>query len=134
VPYSAPRIPLAHSRWPICVTAVVNQTEYGFTVVHLPIPYAPNAYDRRSGQFTLGNSPIRGYVDSLALLDRTIGEIRGSMESAGTWDQTTILFTSDHPYREAGSLDGKANPRIPFLLKIPSQKEGLSIHNPSTPC
>jgi hypothetical protein len=104
--------------------AVVNQTEYGFTVVHLPIPHAPNAYDRRTGQFTLGNSPIRGYLDSLALLDRTIGEVRRSMESAGTWEETTVLFTSDHPYREAESFDGKSDPRIPYLLKMASQNGG----------
>jgi sulfatase-like protein len=104
--------------------AVVNQTDYGFTVVHLPIPHAPNAYDRRTGTFTLGNSPIRGYLDSLALLDRTIGEVRRSMENAGTWEKTTVLFTSDHPYREAESLDGKSDPRIPYLLKMASQNGG----------
>jgi len=108
--------------------AVVNQTDYGFTVVHLPIPHAPNAYDRRTGLFTLGNSPIRGYVDSLALLDRTIGEIRRSMESAGTWEQTTVLFTSDHAYREAESLDGKSDPRIPYLLKVASQEGGGVVY------
>ena len=109
---------------------VANQTDYGFTVVHLPIPHAPNAYDRRTGQFTLGNSPIRGYVDSLALLDRSIGEIRRSMENAGTWDPSTILFTSDHPYREAESLDGKSDPRIPYLLKMASQRESGVYNQP----
>ena len=97
----------------------------GFTLVHLPIPHAPHAYDRKTGEFTLGNSPIAGYVDSLALLDRTIGEIRRSMEKAGTWDSTTVLFTSDHPYRESMQLDGKSDPRIPYILKLASQKEGV---------
>src|ERR1019366_8236240 len=63
--------------------------------------------------------------DSLALLDRTIGEIRRSMEKAGTWDTTTVLFTSDHPYREAMQLNGKSDPRIPYILKLASQKEGV---------
>ncbi|HMC60324.1 MAG TPA: sulfatase-like hydrolase/transferase, partial [Candidatus Solibacter sp.] len=96
----------------------------------LPIPHAPHAYDRRTGRFTLKNSPIRGYIDSLALLDRTLGEIRRSMEAAGTWDKTTVLMTSDHPYREAEQLDGKSDPRIPFLLKLASQKEGRLYSQP----
>jgi len=94
-------------------------------VVHLPVPHAPHAYNRRTGEFTLGNAPIAGYVDSLALLDRTIGEIRRDMENAGTWDSTTVLFTTDHPYREAMQLDGKSDPRIPYILKLAGQKEGV---------
>ena len=104
---------------------LADDTRFGFTLVHLPIPHAPHAYNRKTGEFTLGNSPIAGYVDSLALLDRTIGEIRRGMENAGTWDSTTVLFTSDHPYRESMQLDGKNNPRIPYILKLASQKEGV---------
>jgi len=104
---------------------IVNP-DYGFSIVHLPIPHNPFMYDRRTGTFTLGNSPIKGYVDHLALLDLTIGELRRTMEQAGLWDSTTVLFTSDHEYREAEALDGKSDKRIPYLLKLASQKEGVS--------
>jgi hypothetical protein len=104
--------------------AAANDPEYGLVVLHLPVPHAPHAYDRRTGTFTLRNSPIRGYIDSLALLDRTVGELRRSMESSGEWDRTTVLFTSDHHYREDEALDGKEDLRIPYLLKMASQKEG----------
>jgi hypothetical protein len=104
--------------------AAANDSTYGFSFIHLPIPHAPHAYDRSTGQFTLKNSPIRGYFDSLALLDVTLGKIRRSMESAGTWDRTTVLITSDHPYREAAAIDGKSDPRIPYLLKVAFQKDG----------
>lgn len=100
--------------------------DFAFTLVHLPIPHAPHVYDRKTGQFTLGNAPIRGYVDSLALWDRTVGEIRGIMEKAGVWDGTTVLFTSDHPYREAAALDGKTDLRIPYMLKLAGQKDGIA--------
>jgi len=106
--------------------SVANNSDFAFLVVHLPVPHSPHAYDRRTREFTLGNSPIAGYVDSLALLDRTVGEIRRSMESAGTWDSTTLLFTSDHPFREAQQLDGKSDPRIPYVLKLAGQKEGVT--------
>jgi hypothetical protein len=100
--------------------------DIAFTVVHLPIPHAPHVYNRETGKFSLGNSPIRGYVDSLALLDRTVGEIRGVMEKAGVWDGANVILTSDHPYREAEALDGKTDPRIPYMLKTSGQKDGLA--------
>jgi arylsulfatase A-like enzyme len=100
--------------------------DFGFTLVHLPIPHAPHTYDRKTGTFTLGNSPIGGYIDSLALLDRTVGEIRRTMEDAGAWDSTTVLFTSDHGYRDSEALDGKSDPRIPYILKLASQKEAIA--------
>ncbi|HTP30547.1 MAG TPA: sulfatase-like hydrolase/transferase [Candidatus Acidoferrales bacterium] len=102
-----------------------NNARYGFTFIHLPIPHAPHGYDRRTGQFELRNSPIRGYVDSLALLDVAVGELRREMIKAGTWDGTTVLITSDHPYREAEVLDGKSDPRIPWILKMAHQREGV---------
>jgi hypothetical protein len=98
--------------------------EFGFTLVHLPVPHAPHAYNRKTGTFTLGNSPIAGYVDSLALLDRTVGELRRTMEDAGIWDSTTVVFTSDHGYRDSEALDGKSDPRVPFILKLASQNDG----------
>jgi hypothetical protein len=110
--------------------AIANDPSYGFSFIHMPIPHAPHAYDRRTGKFTLKNSPIRGYFDSLALLDLTLGEIRRSMEVAGTWDRTTVLITSDHPYREAEALVGKKDPRIPYFLKMAAQKDTQPYSQP----
>jgi arylsulfatase A-like enzyme len=104
---------------------LVVDRDLGFILVHLPIPHAPHAYDRKSGTFTLGNSPIAGYIDSLALLDRSVGELRRAMENAGVWDSTTVLFTSDHGYRDSEALDGKSDSRIPYILKLASQKDGV---------
>lgn len=108
---------------------LVIDRDLGFVLVHLPIPHAPHAYDRKTGTFTLGNSPIAGYLDSLALLDRSVGELRRTMESAGVWDSTTVLFTSDHGYRDSEALDGKSDPRVPYLLKLASQKDGVTYTN-----
>ena len=99
--------------------------DFAFTLVHLPVPHAPHAYNRKTGTFTLGNSPIAGYLDSLALLDRTVGELRRTMEAAGVWDSTTVLFTSDHGYRDSEALDGKSDPRVPYILKMASQNEAI---------
>ncbi len=107
-------------------TQLIGDPNYAFTVIHLPIPHEPHGYDRKTKTFTLGNSPYTGYVDSLALLDRTVGELRQTMERAGTWDSTTVLFTSDHHYRQDVMVDGVTDYRIPYILKLEGQKEGVA--------
>jgi hypothetical protein len=102
----------------------VNNKNYNLTFIHLPVPHAPHGYNSHTKKFDLANAPIRGYTDSLALLDVTLGELRRSMERARTWDASAILITSDHPYREAQLLDGRSDPRIPWLLKLPHQQQG----------
>ncbi len=104
---------------------VLADRRYGLTLLHLPIPHAPHTYDRRTGRFDLRNSPIKGYADSLVLADRTVGEIRRTLERAGLWDSTTVLFTADHGYRAAEAFDGKKDQRIPFLLKMPGHAEPI---------
>ncbi len=106
--------------------ALATDPRYGLVLVHLPIPHAPHPYDRRNGTMTLANSPVRGYLDSLALLDRTLAELRASMEKSGAWDKTTILIGSDHHYREDELLDGKTDERVPFLLKFAGQNQGIA--------
>jgi hypothetical protein len=97
----------------------------GLIFVHLPITHAPFVYDRRTGAFTLANHPFTGYWDSLALLDRTVADLRSFLEARGQWDRTTILLSTDHPYRSANILTGRLDPRIPFLLKFAGEKQGL---------
>jgi arylsulfatase A-like enzyme len=95
--------------------------------MHIPIPHSPHAYDRRTRQFTLCNSPVAGYWDSLELLDRTLYELRHAMERSGVWDSTAILLSSDHWNRSSRGLDGKEDHRVPFLLKMAGQTSGLVV-------
>ena len=52
------------------------------------------------------------------------------MESDGIWDKTTVLITSDHPYRSAAAIDGKMDPRIPYFLKLACQKDTYGYARP----
>jgi arylsulfatase A-like enzyme len=99
----------------------VGDPELGLVFLHVPVPHAPHAYNRKTGQFDLSNQPLKGYIDSLALLDRMWGELRQEMEARGTWDRTTILLSADHPFRVSQAIDGKSSQRIPFLLHFPGQ-------------
>ena len=109
---------------------LANDHEFQFVYVHFPVPHAPHGYNRKTARFDLANSPIRGYIDSLALVDRMLGELRQSMEGTGTWDETAVLITSDHPYREAAQINGRSDPRIPFFFKPAGQARGRAYEAP----
>jgi hypothetical protein len=99
--------------------AAVSDPGYGFVFLHVPVPHAPHSYNRFSGKFDERNNPIQGYIDSLALMDRMLGTLRLDMERAGLWDSTVIILTADHPCRISGMIDGKSDPRIPYLIRFP---------------
>jgi hypothetical protein len=103
--------------------AVAGDASLGLVLIHLLTPHFPHAYDRATETFTLGNAPLRGYYDSLALTDRALGRLRRAMESAGVWDSTSVLLSSDHAMRHAALLDGKSDVRVPFLLKLAGESE-----------
>jgi arylsulfatase A-like enzyme len=84
------------------------------------------------------------YLDNLALVDRTLRDLRGVMQRAGVWGSTVVLVTSDHPFRpsffhtehpswpaeENAALGGARDPQIPFILKLSEQTEGVRYDAP----
>jgi hypothetical protein len=116
------------------VRAAVDR-DLGLVFVHWPIPHEPLFYDGLQRRFDLGERPVVSmfrkdfsrYNDALELLDATVGELRRRMEAAGVWQESTVLVTSDHPYRNRTRVDGKPiDGRVPFLLKLARQKSGYA--------
>ena len=105
-------------------------------LVHWPIPHPPGIYDRSRDDFVLGEGG--NYLDNLELMDRSLGEVRRSMEDTGTWETTTVLVTSDHWWRtelwrelpfwtsEEAAFADRTDHRVPFLLKMAGQKEAMT--------
>lgn len=106
--------------------ATAADPSYGLVLLHLLTPHFPHAYDRASETFTLGNAPLRGYYDSLALTDRALGRLRRAMETSGVWESTTVLLSSDHAMKHSVLLDGKSDLRVPFLLKFAGETESCA--------
>ncbi|HWS53898.1 MAG TPA: sulfatase-like hydrolase/transferase [Pyrinomonadaceae bacterium] len=125
--------------------ALAADPQLQLVLVHLPIPHPPNFYDRASGRFAF-DAP-RSYLDSLALTDRTLGELRREMEAAGLWDSTAVLVSSDHwwrarevwapvagipdnaPYWNASDtalVPAETDYRVPFILKLPGQRQATN--------
>jgi hypothetical protein len=53
--------------------------------VHLSVPHPPAIYDAAKDDFS--NGPANTYMDNLRLVDRTVRDIRLTLEKAGLWDR-----------------------------------------------
>jgi hypothetical protein len=102
----------------------------GLVYTHFPTPHSPFIYDSKAQNFDLNTYKPSGYLQNLALVDRTVAELRQRLESAGLWDSTTVLLMSDHSFRESGHVDGKTDPRTPFILKMAGSHEAVQLDFP----
>lgn len=100
--------------------------DYQLIFIHFAIPHSP----RINKKWGLINITQWGYFGNLELADQTFGTIRKSMEEQGIWDDTTIIVTSDHQWRKSNRFDGKKDPRVPFLLKLPGEEKGV-VYTPA---
>ncbi len=119
---------------------MVDNPAHDLVYVHLNIPHRPAIYDARSER--IDDSAENTYLDNLALADRTVQEIRSELVTSGRWNQTALVFLSDHGSRseptrwglpaDAGGDDGTAfaTRQVPFLVKPPSHGELPSIDRP----
>ncbi len=55
------------------------------------------------------------------------------MELRGTWDESTVLITSDHGWRLANSHGYPRLRKIPFVLKMPGQRNNLDYTSDFAP-
>lgn len=119
---------------------IVADPSMGLALIHLPVPHPPAIYSRSKGALT-AEGPI-DYLDSVVLVDRTLGVLRQSMEQAGLWDRTAVLVSADHGWRTSmwrGSPEWTAEEEaasrtntsgVPFLLKLPGQTSGAAYSKP----
>jgi len=98
---------------------------------HLPVPHLPGIFDRSSSRI---GKPAKGkgeeYLGNLVLADKTLGELRQSMESAALWESTTVILTSDHWLRDTNAYDGKIDHHVPLLIKMAGQTQPVSYSKP----
>jgi hypothetical protein len=121
--------------------AAAADPRIGFLFVHFPAPHLFAIYDRKRGDFTL--SAATGYFDNLALVNRTVGEMRRTLESAGLWENTNIVITADHGLRpelwrgrynwtpELQRLtEGGASDTVPLIVKLAGRDRPLGYDKP----
>jgi len=110
--------------------SIAGDPSIGLALFHFQIPHSPHGYNRHTGRFELANSPVSGYLDSLALADRTLGSVLETVKKQGLSWKTLLLISSDHSYRSAWALGEKPDRRVPFLLSLPGQTRGLEFREP----
>jgi hypothetical protein len=116
--------------------ALIRDQNIGFVFIHLPVPHPPGIYDRRAGlQRDSGT-----YIDNLALADRVLGELLGTINGTGLATQTTVVITSDHSWRiplwrptgqwgkeEETASQGRFDTRPVLMIHFPGQSEERNI-------
>ncbi|MFY9556126.1 MAG: alkaline phosphatase family protein [Blastocatellia bacterium] len=108
----------------------------GLILLHWPVPHGPSIFNRLKNDFELDGET--SYLDNFLLVDRALGDLRRSMEEAGTWDETIVLVTSDHWWRDdiwrtnypwteqdRELSQGHNDHRIPFVLKLARQSRAV---------
>jgi len=112
-----------------------------FLMLHFPTPHMYAIYNRWRKDFTLDSNI--DYLDNLALVDRTIGELRAELEGAGLWDRTNLLITADHGFRpdmwrgrygwtqNMERVSAKGTSRlVPFVLKLAGKHDHVVVDRP----
>jgi hypothetical protein len=98
--------------------AVSDPTER-LVFLHIPSPHMPPIWDRKSGSYSVWKYRTDSYFDNLALTDRILGSLVKVTRDARLDQITTLIITSDHPWR-LGAIDGKPpGTTVPYLVRMP---------------
>jgi hypothetical protein len=109
--------------------ALIRNQNIGFVFIHLPVPHPPGIYDRKLGRQSFTGT----YIDNLALADRTLGELMGTLNATAGAATTTVIVCSDHSWRvpmwrttewtkeEEAASRGRFDPRPVLMIRYPGQ-------------
>ena len=104
---------------------VIGNSRFDVVYVHASVPHGPDIYLREADRLSLVNISRLGYFDNLVLADQFLGKLKHSMKAENLWDETTVLVTSDHEWRHVHLYDDVRVRKIPFLIKMAHQNEGV---------
>jgi len=97
----------------------------GLALVHFNIPHTPYFYNPKTGRSGRSGYSAALYDDMLQLVDRSVGDILASLDRAGLDSKTAIILSSDHPARFPTRIDGRQDPRVPFVAHLPGETAGM---------
>lgn len=97
---------------------------FDLVAIHAGFPHSPWVFDAERKQLSLFKAK---YLDNIALTDHYLALVRRAMQESGVWDRTTIIITADHGNREWDGEDIHTVGAVPFLMKLPQQRQGRDI-------
>jgi|GEM_PF-5494847 len=134
-----------HSHWGIhlklhnlnAVKEAAIDPDTNFLYAHLMLPHSPMIWDSINKKYWYKNEDDAvNYFHSLEFLDLFIGDLKKTLEKAGQWNNTAVIFTAD-----TGAV-GSASPsetafrkygwdkknRVPLIIHLPGQKHRVDMH------
>ena len=107
------------------VLNVKNKNAFGF--FHYPIPHDAFLARRDELKRRSPKEAIAYYHDLLLEVDQRVAENVARLKTAGVWDDSLIIFTSDHGWRDDPKPRNKDTHRchIPMFIKLPHQKKRI---------
>lgn len=103
---------------------------HDFMFLHYSVPHKPYLFDLPTEKLSpyVSRSP-KNYLGNLKKVDNILGDIRRALESSGQWNDTVIVLSSDHSWRQSEEYDGQRDFRVPFLVKMVDGK-GVTLSKP----
>ncbi|OGS22911.1 MAG: hypothetical protein A2252_07480 [Elusimicrobia bacterium RIFOXYA2_FULL_39_19] len=102
-----------------------------FNTPHVPYIFNKNGFKNEYHKMLLKGTTYKEeerYLDQLRYVDVKVGEIIKTLKENGSYEDSLIILTTDHPWPW---IYRKESERIPFIIKKPNQKKGLKIYNKS---
>jgi len=109
-----------------------------FVFLHMSIPHSPNIWSRLDGAYT--QHCDSSYLDNLALVDRTLGEVLQTLQNSPRWKETTLIVEGDHGWRvdlwnwlpswtdeDDAASRGVFDTRPALLVHEPNQKDPRTV-------
>lgn len=109
---------------------LVQDPDLNLIFVHFAVPHYPWIWNADAGRYDVTRLGAKGYFDNLALSDALLGKLRQALEKSGMDDRTVVILTSDHPWREARSYDGRSDDRVPLMIRFPGVGPGQTSDIP----
>jgi hypothetical protein len=109
-----------------------------FAFAHYLLPHPPAFYHAREERFC--SAAESDYSGNLVLLDKTLSQIRQTLENIDEWESSTIVIVSDHGLRPTSQhclserdlaiISGDFDERVPLMIKMPFQQQELMYDRP----
>lgn len=106
-----------------------------FAMFHVPLPHCPFCFGP-DGLGPLSETYNSASADllrnQLQYTDQVIGKILEQLEARGKGQNSTIILTSDHTWREDPMLPRKARDwtHVPLFIRLPGQQESVRVEAP----
>lgn len=120
------------------VRTVKEAERPALAIFHYMIPHLPYIFTAEGGHkdffAVYEDNDLQGYYDNLAYLDTMIGNIVATLKEAGRYDESLVIFTTDHGWRFDPDYDkidwwrwGIEKRHVPLFIKLPFQKRSIEI-------